>query len=127
MYSIAMTPRFCDTDALGHINNATFLNWFETARRPIFEIFIPSLSPRDWNLIIAKVEIEFLAQTYYEHDVEIQTTVEKIGNSSFTIKQDCYQKEKLSCSSQAVLVHFDYSTNKSVIISNELKSKLEAL
>ncbi|MAE57288.1 MAG: thioesterase [Halobacteriovorax sp.] len=127
MYTIKMTPRFSDTDALGHINNASFLNWFEAARRPIFEIFIPSLSPKDWNLIIAKVDLEFLAQTYYQDDVEIQTSLIKVGNSSFTIKQDCVQNGSVTCSSQAILVHFDYSTNKSLKIPDHIRKKLESL
>lgn len=122
MYKLELTPRFSDTDALGHINNATFLSWFEKARRPIFEIFVPSLSPKKWNLILAKVDLNFFAQTYYEKDVEIQTSVEKVGNSSFTIKQVCLQDGVETCSCTAVLVHFDYNKNKPTPI-DELKRK----
>ena len=33
MYKIEIDPRFKDTDALGHINNASFITWIEEARR----------------------------------------------------------------------------------------------
>ena len=36
MFTKTITPRFNDTDALEHINNASFVSWFEDARRPIF-------------------------------------------------------------------------------------------
>lgn len=124
---ISITPRFSDTDALGHINNASFLMWFEKARRPIFECFVPSLSPKDWNLILAKVDLSFLAQTYYEKDVEIETTISKLGNSSVTILQECFQEGVKTCSSSAVLVHFDYEINESIQIPSDIREKLKSL
>ena len=41
-----ITPRFCDTDALGHISNTTLPVWFEGARDPIFRWFTPDLDPQ---------------------------------------------------------------------------------
>ncbi len=35
MYKAIITPRFCDTDALGHINNNNAPVWFEGARDSI--------------------------------------------------------------------------------------------
>lgn len=55
MLELTFHPRFNDTDALGHINNASAASWFEEARRPIFEIFIPDLDPKKWNLILARI------------------------------------------------------------------------
>ena len=78
MLTKKITPLFNDTDALGHINNATFATWFEEARRPIFQIFVPDLSPSRWNLILARVEIDYLKQSLYEKDVSINTYFEKI-------------------------------------------------
>ena len=43
MWQEVITPRFSDTDALGHINNTVFAVWFEGARRDVFKIFTPEL------------------------------------------------------------------------------------
>ncbi|MEM9398560.1 MAG: acyl-CoA thioesterase, partial [Pseudomonadota bacterium] len=32
MFSKTLSPRFYETDALGHINNVTIAAWFEVAR-----------------------------------------------------------------------------------------------
>ena len=59
MYTESLMPRFSDTDALGHINNTTIPVWFEGAREPVFKLFTPDLNPKDWHLIIAKIEINY--------------------------------------------------------------------
>lgn len=120
-----ITPRFKDTDALGHINNASFPTWFEEARRPIFKLFIPDLDPAKWNLIVARFEIDFLAQTHYQEDVTIHTSIEKIGKSSFVVSHVAFQNKVEVAQARVVLVHFDYNHNKSVVISDEIKNQLK--
>lgn len=127
MLKLSITPRFNDTDALGHINNASIVTWFENARRPIFEMFIPDLDPKKWCLIIAKIEVEYLAQTNYRDSVEIQTTAEKIGNSSMTIRHNAFQNGTKVATGSVVMVHFDYQANKSKIIPDDIRQKLEAI
>lgn len=126
MFEQQLTPRFNDTDALGHINNASILTWFEEARRPLFRYFIPDLDPAKWNLIIARVEVDYLAQGEYQTPVQIQTWPEKIGNSSMTIIQEAQQNGKPIARGKAVMVHFDYEKNQSAAIPESIKEKLRA-
>ncbi len=84
-------PRFSETDALGHINNTVVPVWFEAARTPIFKIFTPNLDPKQWKLIIAKIEVEFKGELFYGEEVEIRTGIERIGNSSYVIVQEAWQ------------------------------------
>ena len=117
-------PRFNDTDALGHINNASLATWFEEGRRPIFELFVPDLDPKKWNLIIARVEIDYLAQGYYQKTTTIKTKVEKIGTSSFVLMQEALQDQKVISRGKTFLVHFDYAAQKSLPIPEAIKEKL---
>lgn len=124
MLEYTLTPRFNDTDALGHINNAVYSTWFEEARKPIFQFFIPDLDPKKWTLILARVEIDFVAQGHFQKKAVIKTGVEKIGNSSFVLIQEAYQDELLVCRGKSILVHFDYSSQKSKAIPDEIRVKL---
>ena len=85
MFTAVVTPRFYETDAFGHINNTVITGWFETAREPIFRIFSPQMDARGMNLILARVEVDYVAQTHYGHEVELRTGIERIGktNSKF--------------------------------------------
>lgn len=125
MLECHLTPRFNDTDALGHVNNATYSTWFEEARRPIFQIFVPDLDPKKWNLIIARIEIDFVAQGYFQKQVLIKTSVEKVGNSSFVLLQEALQDHVVISRSKSFLVHFDYALQKSKPLPPEIKAKLE--
>lgn len=118
-------PRFNDTDALGHINNAAIATWFEEGRRSIFEYFIPDLDPKKWNLIIARIEIDYLAQGYYQKQTTVKTLVEKIGNSSFVLFQEAIQDGIIISRGKAFLVCFDYAKQKSFPIPEDIKEKLK--
>ena len=120
-------PRFNDTDALGHINNASIATWFEEGRRPIFEYFTPDLDPKKWSLIIARIEIDYLAQGYYQKKTTVKTSVEKIGNSSFVLLQEAIQEEVVIGRGKTFLVNFDYEKQKSKPIPEEIRNKLKAL
>lgn len=82
MFTLSITPRFYETDAFGHINNTVITGWFETAREPVFRLFNPSMEIKNLPLILARVEVDFVAQIYYGADIEIKTWIEQIGNSS---------------------------------------------
>jgi acyl-CoA thioester hydrolase len=120
-------PRFNDTDALGHINNASIATWFEEGRRPIFEYFIPDLDPKKWNLIIARLEIDYLAQGYYQKSTTVKTSVEKIGNSSFVLLQEAIQGGIVISRGKAFLVSFDYAIQKPISIPDSIRAKLQKL
>ena len=123
MFSISLIPRFAETDALGHINNTVVPVWFESGRADIFKIFNPAQDLALWNLIIAKVEVNFLAQISYQQPVEIRTHISHIGNSSFTVLQEVYQQDRVAWG-ECVMVKFDYSNQTSVSINDKEKNTL---
>ncbi|MCL9781974.1 acyl-CoA thioesterase [Vibrio sp. S4M6] len=124
MFKTTIFPRFSDTDALGHINNTAFAIWFEEARLPIFKIFHPTLEVKSWPLIIARIEIDLLAQTYWGKDVEIRTYVEKVGNSSCHLRHEAWQEGNRVAKGLAILIHFDYKTNHSKPIDDGIRQVL---
>lgn len=125
MFSLEIEPRFSDTDALGHISNTSLPVWFEQGRTPIFRMFHPSLEVGTWPLIIARLEVDLMAQSYWHMPVEIRTGVGKIGNTSFHVIQEAWQNGKQIARGKCVLIHFDYEQEKSLPIPSEVRSKLE--
>lgn len=124
MFSEMIQPRFSDTDALGHINNTVFAVWFEGARQPVFKIFTPSLNLQQWPLIIASIKLDYHAQTHYGSEVELRTFISRIGGSSFDVYQEAWQHGVKTVSGTAVMVQFDYASNKALALSAEQKQQL---
>ncbi len=125
MYSEKVTPRFSDTDALGHINNAMVPVWFEGARDPIFRLFSPNLNLEQWPLILAKIDISFHAQMFYGQDIEVKTYISRIGGASFDVYQELWQNQVKCVSGIAVMVNFCYQSQASKKISTELKHAMQ--
>lgn len=119
-----ITPGFYETDALGHINNTVIPMWFEKGRVPLFKIFTPDLNPRDWALIVVRIDVQFLAQTNYIDPVTITTHVKKIGNSSFVVAQSCIQNDIETAKADTTMVHFDYQNQKSTPLSDSARHAL---
>lgn len=124
MFVEKIQPRFAETDALGHINNAVLPVWFEQARTPYFKIFVPTLDVKNWTLILARIDVEFVAEMFYGQDVEIHSYTKKIGNSSFIVYQEAWQNGELAAKGNATMVQFDHKAKKSVPVSEEQRAIL---
>jgi acyl-CoA thioester hydrolase len=125
-YSTTITPRFYETDALGHINNASIAAWFEVARVNFLESLGESdpSAAKDW--ILASIKIDFAAETFYGTDVIANITEAKIGNSSLTVVCEMMQGEKMTVRGTATLVHIDAQSKKPARIPEELREELAA-
>jgi len=124
MLSLTITPRFAETDALGHINNTVLPVWFEQGRHRIFKALHPTMSLNDWPIILAKISVDFIAQIYFGEDVVIRTGIEKVGNTSVIVKHEAWQRDKLVARGDAVMVYFDYQTNKPTPIPLSVRDRL---
>lgn len=125
MFTLSITPRFYETDAFGHINNTVITGWFETAREPVFRLFNPSMQIKNLPLILARVEVDFVAQIYYGADIQIKTWIEQIGNSSFIVAHEAWQNDHCVARGKAVQVYFDFSTQKSGRIPDQFRDQLQ--
>ena len=122
-----IVPRVSETDGVGHINNVFVPIWFEAGRREIFRIFSPKLDFINWKLALVKVTVEYVDQLYLAEDVDVKTGIEKVGNSSFTIKEEIHQTNRICAKGQAIYVNYNFRDKKSEPISNEIRNRLESL
>lgn len=125
MFTMTVSPRFYETDAFGHVNNTVVTGWFETAREPIFRIFSPGMDFKTLSLILARIEVDFVAQIYYGSEVTLKSSIEKLGNSSFVVLHEAWQNGKCTARGNAVLVSFDFTAQKSMRIPDAQRAELE--
>lgn len=125
MFSETITPRFSDTDALGHINNTMVPVWFEGARDPVFRLFMPELDTGNWQLILAKIDVTYHGQLFYGKDIEVRTYIGRIGGASFDVYQELWQEGEKCASGTAVMVHFCYQEQASMPIPQSIKEEMK--
>ncbi|MFG6149850.1 acyl-CoA thioesterase [Halobacillus sp. B23F22_1] len=126
MHETEIQVRFCETDLLGHVNNNNFFIYMEDARIRFFNDL--KLVDEDWNFILASTKCDFLKQVFYGQQLVIKSGVVKIGNSSFHLEQDMYEKTtgELVAKGISVIVQFDFEKQVSQPLSVEMKKQLEA-
>lgn len=125
MFTKTITPRFGDVDGLRHINNTRLPVWFELGRDPFFRYFNPEMSFEHWNLIMARIEVDFLVPMLLGADVEIRTYVSRIGTSSFTVHQEAWQNQQLGAKGSAVVVHYDFQNHRPLPIPDAIRERLK--
>lgn len=118
--------RYADTDRQGHVNNAVFSTFLETGRVEI--LYGDHLDPEsaEVSFVIASLQIDFRAEINWPDTVDIGTGLIKIGRTSFHLYQCLYQNDRLVAEAITVIVQVSNETKKSVAISSEFKSLLEA-
>ena len=125
-FAITITPRLYETDALGHINNATIAAWFEVVRIRFIESLVegnPGIG-KDW--ILASVHIDSTGETFYGSNVVGKITDASIGNTSFTVMCEMSQGGRQTVSGKAVLVHLDMQTKSPKRVPDFLREQLAA-
>ena len=120
--------RFSDTDALGHVNNAHYLSFLESARLGYIKDVLGRVKTEDFGVIIARVEIDYKSPAFHFETMRVGCRVYELGGSS--IKMDYCIEDKASgrlvAQAKSVLVAFDYASNRPVRLRDEWRTKMEA-
>ena len=121
-----ISPRFSETDALGHINNVSIVAWFELARTDFLAALAAgeNLSPGDW--VLASVQVDYLDEMFYGTDVTAQIIEATAGNSSLTLHGQMFQDGRHTVRGKAVLVHLDSTTKATRRIPDAYRERLQA-
>lgn len=120
--------RFTDLDVLGHVNNNIYLSYFEMARVHYFRELLGE--NWDWNtngFLLAKNEVEYLIPVLLSHEPEVTMVTDHIGTKSFTLSYVLKVNGTIFAKGSSVLVAFDGSINKSIVIPDKMKTALERL
>ena len=113
--------RFADTDALGHINNASFATYAEMARLQFLSTFGESVQ----RMILANLVIDFRRQVLATDEVHVDSWVERLGNSSMSIAHTIYANGERAADVKSVVVYFDYASSKAMPLTDEMRRGLE--
>ena len=133
-HELEITVRFADTDAMGHVNNAKYLTYCETARIQYWtdvtgEPFALGTEAAE-SLILAEARITYRAQAFHREVVTVQTRASRIGRSSFTLEHRLTARlpggdPRLVAVSESVLVRYDYGAGRPVALPPEHVAAIE--
>src|ERR1043165_2761809 len=83
-----LTPRFRDTDAMGHINNAVYITYLEVARQHYWRALDETEDYRRVPFILANVHCDFRSEALVSERLAIGVRCEWIGGKSFGFRYE---------------------------------------
>ncbi len=121
-YSLPITVAFRDIDALGHVNNAVYLSYFEQARIGYSFRLVNGATVKDLTFILAEASVSYLRPVYFGDQLEVGVRVSEIGTKSFVMEYGIRnQHAEIVARGRTVQVWFDYDTRRSVPVSDEFR------
>ncbi len=102
-HHIMIQTRFQDLDILGHINNVAMAALFESGRVR-FNREIGLLRPSGHRFLVARVEINYLAEGHFPEDANLFHGIGKIGTRSWDMLGLCLQGGKPLATCDVTLV-----------------------
>jgi acyl-CoA thioester hydrolase len=118
--------RFRDIDAMGHVNNAVFLSYIESARVAFLQHLGAVSSLEDMAIVVARVEIDFRAPVGFGDVVEVGVRASRFGEKSFDLDHELRVRGELVAEAKTVLVAYDYDQARTVEIPADWREKLAA-
>ena len=100
--------RYADTDALGHVNNAVYNSYAESARIAFFSEIGVDVA----NLILARVAVDYRRQVRFgDGPTVVESWVTRIGRTSLGVAHRLLVDGETAADIETVVVHFDYGAN----------------
>lgn len=100
-------------DALGHVNNARYFDYFQQARIEWLECLNLDLKQKTGPVVL-HIACTFLKPVVYPATLTLMSSLHSLGRSSITMDHDLYQGEALVSQGVCKIVWVDYETNKSI-------------
>ncbi len=122
----SLKTRWKDLDAFGHVNNAVFLSYVEDARILFFKRW--KINYKERSLIVASAKIDYIKQLKHPSNIIIGQKVSRIGTKSFDIKSAIFDENnhlKPYCITIVTSVCFDFSTNRTIEVYEDIKKDYE--
>lgn len=120
--------RFRDLDAMGHVNNAVFLTFVESARVAYWLKLRGRRELKDMDLILARTEIDYRSPLELGETAEIGLRIAEVGRSSFVIEFAVLDSatRRLAAEGRNVLVYYDYGAGRTAPLPDALRGVLQA-
>jgi acyl-CoA thioester hydrolase len=116
--------RFRDVDAMGHVNNAVLATYVEQARIEYLRHLGVLNGPLYMGMILARLEIDFLAPAQPSGEIEVGVRASRSGNKSFELEYELRQDGREVARASTVLVAYDYERARSMPLPDEWRERL---
>lgn len=121
--------RWSDIDEMHHVNNAVYLTYFEQARVFYFQ------ESCNWNwesdgAILASATVNYIVPLCFPENAYTYVRTSRLGSKSIELEYVIVRENQdgsktLITTGYTTMVTFDYKTQKSILIPQHIKEKIQ--
>lgn len=126
----AITTRWMDNDAYGHVNNVVYYSWFDT----VVNQFLIANSVLDIERspvigLVIETQCNYFASVAFPDRVTAGLRVAKLGNSSVRYEVAIFRNDEEIASAQGHFIHVyvDRETRKPTAIPEKMRMLLQSI
>ena len=125
-FSIRLHVRFRDIDALGHVNNAVYFTYMESARTEYWMKLFELRELSEVKFIVAHAECDYKVAAHFGDELEVSIWTSSIKNTSFVWDYEIRRagSGELIASGKTIQVYYDYATEKTLPVPEDVRRKL---
>lgn len=116
-----------EMDAFGHVNNVTYVRYFESARADYFTkeaLWDSPLKPVKAGPVLTHLDMDYRKQVVFPATLEITLEVDSISSRAFTVICSMWnENEECVLTGNAAFVWFDFELQKPSALPEHFKTK----
>lgn len=124
---IPLEVTYRDLDAMGHVNNAVYLAYFEYARQKYWDRLVGLKTFWDIGFVVASVTIEYRRPAYLGDRLEVEIHCPRTGNTSFDFAYSIRRGTELIATGRSAQVLWDWEKKAKRAISDDLRERISRL
>ena len=109
-FSTTLRVRWGDCDSFGHVNNASYLTFFEEARIDYWKAVVPDVPFT--GMAIVHTSVDFKGQAYPVDVLTIRVAVTELRRTSFWAAYEVLRGDQVVATGRSAQVFFDYATQR---------------
>ena len=122
-FNTSIEIRFSDLDAYGHVNNALFFTYLETARIKLFQQHFGAFLGSELMFLVVRAECDYRLPIELNDQLQISISIDQVRYSSFNFSYQMHNGAgKVFAEAKTVMVCYDPKIKKPVAIPPEIKA-----
>nr|WP_290670251.1 thioesterase family protein [Ardenticatena sp.] len=124
-FTVTIEVQFRDTDAMGHVNNAVYFTYMETARSKYVMRLMNRQGLEALQMILARACCSFRSPAFFGETLTVGVGISRIGNKSFDM---VYRIEgpdgRLVAEGESTQVMYDYEAGHSIPVPAAFRARV---
>ncbi len=126
-----VSVRWGDVDSMGHVNNARYFTYCESARMSYFAAIRlrENAAEEKHGPALAAANLNFRRQVRWPAELDVGVRVSEIGRTSFKMEYEIVHRESRErvADGAGVVVWVDYATGRPIPLPEALKAEIRRL